>query len=124
MAPPSPPWMEAGSSPMIAPTMLAVAEILKAAKRYGSEAGTRSFQRTFHALAAYERMSSSARGSADCRPRSVLIVTGKNVRYAAIPATGNHGGSGSPPRPGSQPGHVLPPSHTTTIGAMARIGIV
>jgi hypothetical protein len=33
IAPPRPPWMEAGSSPMIAPTMLAVAEILKAAKR-------------------------------------------------------------------------------------------
>jgi hypothetical protein len=65
---------------MIAPTMLAVADTLKAAKRYGSAAGTRSFQRILHELAAYERMSSSARGSADCSPRSVLIVTGKNVR--------------------------------------------
>jgi hypothetical protein len=32
------------SSPMIAPTMLAVAEILRAVKRYGSEAGRRTYQ--------------------------------------------------------------------------------
>ena len=37
---------------MIAPTTLAVAEILSAAKRYGSEAGTRSFQRIDQRLAA------------------------------------------------------------------------
>src|SRR4029079_19564713 len=51
---------------------------------------------------------SCARGSADCSPRSVLIVTGKNVRYAAITATD------------CQPAF----SQTTTIGATARIGIV
>jgi hypothetical protein len=33
IAPPRPSWIEAGSSPMIAPTTLAVAEILNAAKR-------------------------------------------------------------------------------------------
>ena len=32
------------SSPMIAPTMLAVAAILRAVNRYGSDAGRRSFQ--------------------------------------------------------------------------------
>ena len=39
-------------------TFQAVAAILKAAKRYGSEAGTRSFQRMLQRLAAYEFMSS------------------------------------------------------------------
>src|ERR671914_198170 len=92
IAPPRPSWIDDGSSPMIAPTTLAVAEILNAANRYGSDAGTFTFQRTAHRLAAYERISSSARGSAASRPRSVLIVTGKNVRYAAITATENQSG--------------------------------
>ena len=60
-------------------------------------------------------MSSSARGSADCRPRSVLIATGKNVRYAAITATA--------PQPCSEPGS-FGFTQITTIGAIARIGIV
>ena len=46
IAPPRPSWIDAGSSPMIAPTTLAVAAILKAANRYGSDDGTRSFQST------------------------------------------------------------------------------
>src|SRR5436189_5991034 len=99
MAPASPPWMEDGSSPMIAPTTLAGAAIFRAVNRNGSEAGTRSFHRTDHFDAAYELISSWARGSADRRPRSVLIVTGKNVRYAGMTATEN--------RPA--------PTHTTTI---------
>ena len=65
---------------MIAPTTPAVAAIFRAVKRNGNEAGTRSFQRISRRLAAYERISSTARGSADCSPRSVLIVTGKKVR--------------------------------------------
>ena len=36
--------MPPGPSPMIAPTMLAVAAILSATKRNGSDAGSRSFQ--------------------------------------------------------------------------------
>ena len=72
---------------MIAPTTLAVAASFSAAKTYGSEAGTRSFQSTAQRPAAYVRISSSARASADWSPRSVLISTGKNVRYAAITAT-------------------------------------
>src|SRR5437764_420640 len=67
--PPRPSWIEDGSSPMIAPTTLAVAETFSAAKMYGSAAGTRSFQRMRQLPAAYERMSSSARRSAECRPR-------------------------------------------------------
>src|SRR5919109_2208030 len=99
--------MPEGSSLMIAPTTLAVADTLSAAKRNGSEAGTRSFQRIVRRLAAYERISSSARGSADWRPRSALMVTGKKVRYAAITATEN------------QAGTFRLPSQTTTIGAIA-----
>src|SRR4051812_14560725 len=93
---------------MIAPTTLAVALIFNALKRYGSDDGTRRRHSTCHGDAAYDRISSCARGSIACRPRSVLIVTGKKVRYAAITATD------------CQPAF----SHTTTIGATARIGIV
>src|SRR5262245_46804964 len=97
---------------MIAPITLAVAEILSAEKTNGSEAGTRRRQRIFQRPAAYECISSSARGSTAWRPRSVLIATGKNVRYAAITATETHG--------------VTPfvPSPTTTIGAIASSGTV
>src|SRR5438067_8819847 len=100
---------------MIAPTTLAVAASFSAAKTYGSDAGTRSFQSTDQRLAAYVRISSSARASADCRPRSVLISTGKNVRYDAITATA--------PQPCSELGS-FGLTQTTTIGAIARIGIV
>src|SRR5438874_10423811 len=100
---------------MIAPTTLAVAASLSAEKTYGSELGTRSFQSTIQRLAAYVRIRSSARASAERRPRSVLIVTGKNVRYAAITATA--------PQPCSGPGN-FGLTQTTTIGAIARIGIV
>jgi len=41
-----------------------------------------------------------------------LIATGKKVRYAAMTATENHAGL------------FRLPSQTTTIGAIARIGIV
>ena len=43
IAPPRPSWIEAGASPMIAPTTLAVAAIFNAVKMYGSADGTRSF---------------------------------------------------------------------------------
>src|SRR5215211_5396814 len=97
---------------MIAPITLAVAEIRSAVKMYGSDAGTRSLQRTCQRLAAYDCISSSARESTDCSPRSVLIATGKNVRYAARIATD------------FQPSTPFEPSPTTTIGAIARIGTV
>src|SRR5581483_6257458 len=115
IAPPRPSWRPDGSSPMIAPTTLAVAASRSAEKTYGSEVGTRSFQSTVQRLAAYVRISSSARGSADCSPRSVLIATGKNVRYVAITATA--------PQPCSGPGS-FGLTQITTIGAIARIGTV
>src|SRR5580765_7120250 len=87
IAPPRPDWRPDGSSPMIAPTTLAVAASFSAAKTYGSDAGTRSFHSTAQRPAAYVRINSSARASADWSPRSVLISTGKNVRYDAITAT-------------------------------------
>ena len=72
--------MPPGPSPTMAPTMLAVAVIFSAVNRYGSEAGRRSFQSTARRFAAYERISSSARGSGDRRPRIMAMVTGKKVR--------------------------------------------
>src|SRR3954451_22090099 len=100
---------------MIAPTTLAAALIFSALKTYGKEAGTRRRQSTCHFEAADERRSSCARGSADCSPRSVLMATGKKVRYAAITATA--------PQPAKVPGRCGV-TQTTTIGAIARIGIV
>src|SRR5436305_15307328 len=97
---------------MIAPMTLAVAEILRAVKMYGTDDGTRRPHSTRQRLAAYECMSSTARGSTECRPRSVLIATGQNVRYAARIATA------------FQPWIPFEPRPTTTIGAIARIGTV
>ena len=80
IARPRPYRMPPGPSPTMAPTMLAVAVIFSAVNRYGSDAGSRSFQSTARRLAAYERMSSRERGSGDRRPRSMAIVTGKKLR--------------------------------------------
>src|SRR3990170_1765444 len=115
--PPSPSWIDEGSSPMTAPTTHAVAATLNAEKRYGKAAGTRSFQNTDHSRAAYDSISSTAAGSADRKPRTVLTVTGKNVRYAAMTATRIQS-------VGVQPKMLRLPRPTTTIGASARIGIV
>src|SRR5262245_65007726 len=104
--------MDAGAAPMIAPSTLAVAEILSAVKMNGSAAGTRKRQRMLQELAAYDSISWTARGSGDLRPRRVLIVTGKKVRYAAITATD------------CQPCTPFEPRPITTIGAIARIGTV
>src|SRR5947208_4961515 len=97
---------------MIAPITLAVAEIFSAENTNGIDAGTRSRHSTFDRPAAYDRISSTARGSGESRPRSVLIATGKNVRYAAITATPTHGWT------------PFVPSPTTTIGAIASSGTV
>src|SRR6059058_4075926 len=97
---------------MIAPITLAVAEIFNAEKTNGSDEGTRRRHSRSHRPAAYERISSSAPGSTECRPRSVLIATGKKVRYAAITATEIQGVTPFVPRP------------RTTIGAIARSGTV
>jgi hypothetical protein len=112
IAPPSPPEIDEGSSPMIAPTILAVAEMRSAVKRYGSEVGKRSFQSTVQRFAAYERINSTARWSAAWSPRNVEIATGKKVRYAEMTATEIHAVT------------CTEESHTTTIGAIARIGTV
>src|SRR2546423_12146486 len=92
----------------MAPTTLTVAEIRSAVNRYGKAAGKRNRQKTWRGLAASARIRASASGSTARRPRSMLIVTGKNVRYAAITAFETH----------------EVPSHTTTMGAIARIGTV
>src|SRR5262245_23503495 len=106
--PPRPSWIDEGSSPITAPTTLAVAATLNAENRYGSAAGTRSFQNTDHSRAAYDSMSSTAAVSAERSPRTVLTVTGKKVRYAAITATRIQSS-------GVQPAMLTPPSPTTAI---------
>src|SRR5262245_21202093 len=93
---------------MIAPITDAAAATRSVANRYGTEVGSRSFQSTLRLVAAYERISSKARGSAARSPRSAAIVTGKNVRYAEMIATE------------TQPALVA----TTISGEMARIGTV
>ena len=97
---------------MIAPTIASGAAIRSPEKRNGSEAGTRSFHSVRHRPAPYDRIRSTARGSADWRPRSMLIVTGKKVRYAASTATDTQSRTPFEPRP------------TTTIGAIASSGTV
>src|SRR5438105_5712571 len=93
---------------MIAPTTLAVAAALNAAERYGAAAGSRTLKRTSREDDAYDRISSSARGSGERSPRRPAIATGKNVRYAEMTATASH-----PPR-----------NQMTTTGAIAMIGTV
>ncbi len=60
------------------------------------------------AVAAYERISSSARGSGERRPRIIAIVTGKNVRYVAMITTEV----------------TFWPTANTIIGASATMGMV
>jgi len=69
-------------SATIAPMSDRVALTLKAVKMYGSAFGTRTLAKIAISLAAYERMSSSDAGSTRVRPRSVLIMIGKNTRIA------------------------------------------
>ena len=66
---------------MIAPTTLAVAATLSAEKRYGSADGHAQLPED-RPLARRVRLHQldAPRGSADCSPRTVLTVTGKNVR--------------------------------------------
>src|SRR5882762_5329330 len=69
-------------SATIAPISDRVALTLKAVKMYGSAFGARTLAKIAISLAAYERMSSSDAGSTRVRPRSVLIMIGKNTRIA------------------------------------------
>src|SRR6188474_2608539 len=71
-------------SPTMAPMMLSVAPIFNAVKKYGNAVGTRTFRNTSLSLAAYERISSSVAALALVRPRTVLIMTGKNTSIATI----------------------------------------
>ena len=50
----------------------------------GSAFGTRSFRNTCASEADTDRSSSTAAGSTRVRPRTVLIITGKKQRTAAI----------------------------------------
>ena len=98
---------------MIAPTMLAVADTLSAVKRYGSDGREAELPQHVQRFAAYERISSTARWSAACSPRSVAIDDREERQVR-----GDHR-NGDPRR------HVHSrPSQITTIGAIARIGTV
>ena len=71
---------EVGDPDPFLATMDAVAAIFKAVNRYGNDAGRRTLRYVAQRPAAYERISSRARGSGARRPRIMAIVTGKNVR--------------------------------------------
>jgi hypothetical protein len=53
-------------------------------KKYGSAAGARTLRKVCASLAAYDRIISSAAGSALISPRTVLIITGKKTSTATI----------------------------------------
>src|SRR5438477_9699821 len=92
----------------MAPMTQDVAAILSAANKNGNHDGTRSFQNTWAGDADRTRISSSALGSTDSRPRTMLTSVGKNEINAAIMIFGAY------PLPNS----------STRIGAMAMIGTV
>src|SRR5262245_32548458 len=72
-------------SATIAPIMLSVVPTFSALKIYGSATGKRTLRNISQSVAAYDRMSSSDEKSADVRPRTVLIIAGKNVSTATTP---------------------------------------
>ena len=91
----------------MAPIMASTVAILSAVKRYGSELGMRTRRKIWICPPPYERISSSADGRTVVRPRSVLTITGKKTRIAAI-AIFEVFSSG--------------PNHWFVIGAKAMIG--
>ena len=113
IAPPRPSWIDEGSSPMIAPTTLAVAETLSAAKRYGSDAGTFSLP---------EAPTTARRVRAHQLERARVGRVEAAQRVDRDREEGQVGGDHRDRDPGGEP--AASPSQTTTIGAIARIGIV
>src|SRR5262245_7107627 len=95
-------------SATIAPIVASVVTTLRAVNTNGIALGTRTFRKTDDSDAAYDRMSSSAAGSTLSSPRTVLIITGKNTRPAAIIAFENWEST---------------PNQLLKIGANAMIGI-
>src|SRR5581483_9671487 len=71
-------------SPTIAPIIASTLATFMAVKTKGSAVGIRTRRQIWSSLAAYERMSSICRGFALLRPRSVLTITGRKQRTAAI----------------------------------------
>src|SRR6266545_1364060 len=68
----------------MAPIVASVAATLSAVKMNGSAVGMRNLRNTVKSDAAVERISSSAAGSTELSPRTVLIITGKKTSSAAI----------------------------------------
>src|SRR5437764_7484772 len=84
-----------------------VAATLRPENRYGSEAGSRIFQKVWPAAAPIVEDSWSISGSIDFRPVTIEMTTGKNAINTATTIFG-----------------VSPnPSHTTKRGAMAIFGM-
>ena len=99
---------------MIAPTTLAVAAIFSAVKRNGSEAGTRSFQ-------------SIAQRAARVRAHQLdRARVGRLEPAQRVDRHREEGQVGGDDRDAHQSGDAgsFEPSQMTTIGAIARIGIV
>src|SRR4030088_3461210 len=77
-----PDWAPPKYSATIAPMSESVALTFTAVKMYGRAFGMRTSRKTSSSRVAYERMSSSDAGSTRVRPRSVLIMIGKNTSTA------------------------------------------
>ena len=71
-------------SPTIAPIIASTLATLSAVNTKGSAAGTRTRRQISSSEAAYERMSSTWRGLALCRPRIVFTITGRKQGTAEI----------------------------------------
>ena len=97
---------------MMAPTSDAAIAILSEVKKYGIDAGNRSFQKVWPALACQVRIWSSCIWSGLRSPFTMPTTTGKNDRYMLIIAFGS-----SPDTPTAF-------RTTMIIGAIARMGMV
>src|SRR3954451_4315236 len=71
-------------SPTIAPIIERTVATFKPVNRCGSAFGIRTCRKSLARPAAYDRISSTEEGWTEVRPRSVLIITGKKHRRAAI----------------------------------------
>src|SRR5690242_14902334 len=95
-------------SATIAPIILRLVAIFSPLKIYGKAMGKRTLRKMSISRAASDRMSSSDAGSAEVRPRTVLIIAGKKTSSATIAIFE----AGAP---------LL--NHALVIGAKAMIGI-
>src|SRR6476646_4893247 len=72
----------------MAPIIASTVATFNAAKTNGSAVGIRTRRKISSSPAAYERISSTWDGRTEVRPRSVLTMTGKKQRTAAVAIRG------------------------------------